>query len=397
MSFIKSIPDEPLGETKYLGISSTCNTIVDYIQSKIIVTPMSIAIHGQWGSGKTNLLKALEKQLDPQKIKVVYFDAWKHESGNPSVALAGKIMKDLYGTGDVINNVIKVAADALIRKTLDMNMSEIISIVQDGIDSSEYLSQTLEKKIAQNIGKNKKLVVLIDDLDRCDIENTLQILSMLKLFLDVKNCICVAAIDFHRVEQAWFSKYSIKEGEESKLKKEGRQYLEKIFQIRIPIPHPEYSQKHEYLTSLMPGVSNQYLESLVEYGPSNPRSIKRMINLISYRTFLVSSKDAEMISLLWTLMEENLSTQILINFYDILESNGGFIVLLNDHAENPQAIYSHFQNMNRKNIPSQFEDLDYAMKYFKTISLLMNSLTEPLGSLLRDFSRLYSASKQLEN
>jgi len=398
MSFINSVSDEPTGETEYLGIDTVCRTLVEYIQSEKIVTPMSIAIHGQWGSGKTNLLKALEKTLDPVKTEVVYFDAWKHESGNPSVALVGKIMKELYGDNNIVKNVVKLAADALIRKTLNMNLDEMTDRLQEGIGSSESLSGTLETRIHQQIGNKKKLIVLIDDLDRCDIENTLQILALLKLFLDVKNCVCVAAIDFHRVEQAWFSKYGIKEDVDSELMKEGRQYLEKIFQIRIPIPHPEDEEKFSYIKNMMKGVPNSYLELFVAFGPSNPRAIKRSINLISYRSMLCDSDDDEMIAFIWTLLEENLSSAGLIRIYDKFESEGGFVQVIegiqtdsNKFEKTLNSIYTPV------NYSGKFKDVRLANDFFRTISNLFKLMASPSGSILRDFSRLYSATKQLQN
>ncbi|QLH03139.1 hypothetical protein C5F47_06035 [Nitrosopumilus cobalaminigenes] len=397
-SLIKSISDEPTGETKYLGIGDVCNTLVNYIQSEKIVTPMSIAIHGQWGSGKTNLLKALQKNLHENKTKVVYFDAWKHESGNPSVALVGKIMKELSGDTTMIKNVVKLAADALIRKTLDMQLDEVANRLSEGMEASESLSEVLEKKINREIGDDKKLIVLIDDLDRCDIENTLQILSLLKLFLDIKNCVCIAAIDFHRVEQAWFSKYGIKEAEESELKKEGRQYLEKIFQIRVPIPHPRNEQKFEYIENLMKDVPREYLDLFVKFGPSNPRAIKRTINLISYRSILCTSDDKEMTAFIWTLLDENFGSKELIKVYDKFESEGGFIQVIDGIQTDGNRFQNTMSSVHRpQNCKIKFQSMGNILEFFKTTSGMFREMTSPKGSIVKDFSKLYSSTKQLQD
>ena len=74
--------------------------------------------------------------------------------------------------------------------------------------------------------KIKKLIILIDDLDRCDVENSLQILSVLKLFLDIENIICIAAVDYKRLENAWLRKYTI---QDKMHQNDAKQYLDKIF------------------------------------------------------------------------------------------------------------------------------------------------------------------------
>ena len=106
---------------------------------------------------------------------------------------------------------------------------------------SDQLSNIIRNKFDQ-----KKLVIIIDDLDRCDVENALQLLTVTKLFLDIENCICIAAVDFNRLKQAWHQKYRT-DNSTSGSDSDGSEYLDKIFQVRIGIPRPSAEQIREYV------------------------------------------------------------------------------------------------------------------------------------------------------
>ena len=58
-----------------------------------------------------------------------------------------------------------------------------------------------------------------------------------------------------------------------------------------------------------------------ELGPKNPRSIKKLLNLISYRT-LVAGETGHIPAILWTLLEYVMGTRNIISFYITLKNNG---------------------------------------------------------------------------
>ncbi|MDE1862846.1 MAG: hypothetical protein KGI33_08035 [Thaumarchaeota archaeon] len=168
--------------------------------------------------------------------------------------------------------------------------------------------------------KHKKLLIIIDDLDRCDVENTLLILSIMKLFLSVKNCICIAAVDFKRLRHAWQVKYGFKT--ENNLEDEGREYLEKIFQIRIGIPLPTEDEMNEYIKNLAPSMPDKLRTMFSKLAKKNPREIKRLLNLISYRGMLLNDDNGNTVACLWTLLEQISSNEKLIKIVDLWAKNG---------------------------------------------------------------------------
>ncbi|WP_420546594.1 P-loop NTPase fold protein [Nitrosopumilus sp.] len=118
--------------------------------------------------------------------------------------------------------------------------------------------------------------------------------------------ICVAAVDFKRLEQAWYQKY----GTDKKSEEEGRSYLQKIFQVRIGMPTPSEEQLEEFYQSLLGKSENKEINSkilslLIQIGPKNPRAIKRMMNLAAFRMSQLEEQkiESQSAAIFWTVLE----------------------------------------------------------------------------------------------
>jgi hypothetical protein len=144
------------------------------------------------------------------------------------------------------------------------------------------------------------VIVLIDDLDRCSLDNVIKILDSLKIFLNMKNFVFVIAVDMSKIKLAW----SIKHGEDDKTSKEGLRYLDKIFQIEISIPSPSSDEIKEYIHFLNPHIPVEFVDLISITGIRNPRSIKKLLNLISLRTNIKKEQPAILeMAFLWTVFE----------------------------------------------------------------------------------------------
>ena len=280
-----------------------------------MITPIAIAIHGEWGSGKTSIMKTLKKKLDSSKFETLFFEAWKYEYSNPSLGLLTEIA-DKYATGDTVMSIIRLGSYILTQKLLGVDPDQVLRYMQNPEARPNALSDTLKTIVKKRIG-NKKLIIIIDDLDRCDVENSLQLLALLKLFLDIDNCICIAAVDFERLKQAWLQKYQTN----SKQTLDGSNYLDKIFQIRIGIPKPSSKQIKEYIKTLVGDMPDDITETFLLTLPKNPRSIKKTLNLISYRVNMLSGDHKEFAAIFWTLLEEVITNGSITNLYKRLSNN----------------------------------------------------------------------------
>lgn len=309
--------DLPIESAQLLGHEKIVQNLKDFIESEDMIAPLSIAIHGEWGTGKTSIMQTLQNTINNKKVDTIFFEAWKYEYSNPALALVTTISEKYASAEGDAKAIITAAAYILADKFLGVDIQKAIEIIRGGKTQADTLSVTLEKLIAKKL-ENKKLIIIIDDLDRCDVENTLQLLALMKLFLGIKNCICIAAVDFKRLEQAWIHKY----GTDRASPNTGSQYLDKIFQIRIGISQPTTKMMREYLQTLTTDIPEELLDLFSRLGPTNPRSVKKMLNLISYRRSLLNSDYNDITASLWTLLEVILSNSTTTFLYELFKKVG---------------------------------------------------------------------------
>jgi len=340
--------DKPVNDAVLLGHDEIVSTLKRFLESDDMITPLSIAINGDWGSGKTSVVNTLAKQLPNDKFIKVFFEPWRYENSDPPLALIATILNVLNkkSVATISKNIVHLAANTFSSKYLNQNIKDVADFITGKVKGVESFSKELEKVIKENQEGNQKLLIMIDDLDRCNVENTLLILSIMKLFLEIEGCICIAAVDFNRLQQAWKAKYQVTDKDDK-----GKEYLEKIFQIKVTLPKPTSDQVREFVEKLVPDMPDELLALFAEIGPRNPRSIKRILNLIKFRTQMLNSDFANESATLWTLLENALTNKNLILAYNGLKKQSGslgeliinvenedldrFVTMLMGHISNP--------------------------------------------------------------
>lgn len=361
-------------------------TLCKFLSSDDVVGPLNIALHGDWGSGKTSLLKTTMKELKKPDEEIIFFEAWKHEYSNPALALVTTIIQKYEKDLSTSQALVYTTANILSHKFLNMDLKAITNSIRKSSKEAVSLNTALEKLVTTKL-KDKKLLIFIDDLDRCDVENTLMVFAVMKLFLEIKNCICIAAVDLNRLATAWAWKY----GKDPKLIKEGTTYLEKIFQIRIGIPHPSSGQLQDYLKEIVPDMPENFLKFLSEVGPSNPRNIKRMLNLAIFRNYVLGNDDkSEVIALLGTIFEIILSNRGVIEFIRACGNSENVLDLVILHGNDWPMIKQRF-SFNQNYITEHNPDVmvqsklffEYAQKILKDLNTTKDVLVPYFDKMIR--------------
>ena len=166
-----------------------------------------IAIYGEWGSGKSSLMKTIESSLNKEKFKTIWYDTWKYETDdNIPYSLLKYILKNdnwekFKEKGEkFLDNIYNLFKG--FNKGLEFNLGivtwkpgETLETIQQ--DQNKALEQTVWEKFKEfeqvfsHITFNeKKLIVFLDDLDRCESQNIISIISSVKLLLSInKNII----------------------------------------------------------------------------------------------------------------------------------------------------------------------------------------------------------------
>ncbi|HEV7516884.1 MAG TPA: P-loop NTPase fold protein, partial [Thermoanaerobaculia bacterium] len=129
---------------------------------------------------------------------------------------------------------------------------------------------------AQESGVSGRLVVFIDDLDRCEESVVVQLLESIKLYLGSPRCVFVLAIDEGAVltalERHW----------KGRSEDANREYLEKLFQAVVPVPAPRRAELRVFIEAQL---GEHEFEGVVECATliqellePNPRKIKNFVN-----------------------------------------------------------------------------------------------------------------------
>lgn len=273
--------------------------------------PKGIAINGYWGTGKTSALLQLRKALtkdDSATIAPIWFEAWRYQhEATPIVALLHEIRAAFSLWNKVIEKSSSIAGitflgilgafDETIKVASGGVMSpKLADLSKIGADyekeryrthlASQDISNLLEQAIASALGDDQKLVIFIDDLDRCHPEAALKLLEGIKVYLNLKNCVIVFAIDQRQIERALKKALDIKDDSDSH---QAREYLEKICQDIYHLPLPNQAHKADYLDKLLAelGLGDQGILHRIEIKsvaetydclPANPRKIKALAN-----------------------------------------------------------------------------------------------------------------------
>lgn len=185
----------------------------------------AVGITGEWGSGKSTFLNTMKKEIKEAKFaEIVEFNPWLCNSPEQVTqdffaTLIDKLSpkhstlsRDINKYAKLLNKIAKPSL-SFFGIDLDLTPSD---------DSLNKLKENISNKLA-NI--QKKVVILIDDTDRLEGNEVFEILRLIRNTADFKNVIYIATYDKEYVTDVL---------EENKIK-DPDNYLEKIFQVEVPL------------------------------------------------------------------------------------------------------------------------------------------------------------------
>lgn len=109
-----SIIEEPILLTMnndFLGTLKKAEAITNFIEhnEKLLNTNNMIALYGEWGSGKSSILKTIEDKLNKERYETIWIDMWQEESDytNLNIKILNKILSSLNIKGDRKKELLK--------------------------------------------------------------------------------------------------------------------------------------------------------------------------------------------------------------------------------------------------------------------------------------------------
>ncbi len=302
-------------------------------------TPFVLGLFGPWGAGKTSILRGVEERLRlSNRAFPVMFNAWRYEredhllvplldtlkdaltswhasvtaqddraeavrsairAGARSLALAGRALLAGFAVRVGVSDMLTVSYDANkslvdLRKGLDAGGDEI-----DNVPASFFHAAigTLREKFEEisNIAPNGRVVVLIDDLDRCLPQHAFEVLEASKVFLDLPGVAFGLGIDREVVAAVAEARYGVLSrenaltGERSAVK--GAEYLQKVCSAWIDIEPIPFGAADDLIEAVIgddhiPKQQARLVRTTVKahlpyrfpFGRINPRAVKQFIN-----------------------------------------------------------------------------------------------------------------------
>lgn len=293
--------------------------------------PLTVGIFGLWGAGKSTLLNLIGKNYEENKdVIYVSINAWMFENyedaktaimealfrelkdneripekirksfvslikkidflkvGRKAVATAAPVIAS-FVTGNPLPLVLNLPNGAKEVEGAIKSLSDSVKGVKD-----DYLKddETVDDSIVNNVRNFRnefektleseeisRVVVLIDDLDRCQPERIIETLEAIKLFLSVKKTTFIIAADENVIQYAIKKKYPNIDGFNIELDKE---YIEKMIQVPIQIPELSPKDVQNYLLLL---VLQKYME---------PNEFEILVSKIEQEKLMVQSGVIEM-------------------------------------------------------------------------------------------------------
>ena len=341
--------------TDRLGFSALIELTVEAL-TRPDLDPVCVGVTGPWGSGKSSIAQQVKDALCSQgDVLVIYVEPWAFDpSTDPKAHLIGDVLNaiskrvnetDSVGTfkvklKDLLGRVrwaraAQLAATTALTAQLPSidNLAELFGSNDDEVveepsidgfrdDFAELVNHDQMKEL-------RRVVVVVDDLDRCLSDTVIAVLEAIKLFLSVPKMAFLVAADETAVKNA----IAIRYGNEPGAANLAERYLDKIVQIpvRVPVldrvaieayilqllalgtrddPSDEADRalreccnalRHEPISTLaersLEGVDPEHVQLAQRLAPllhvgldGNPRRVKRFLNEMGQREHLARSR-----------------------------------------------------------------------------------------------------------
>jgi len=289
--------DEPATQD-LLAFRAVAETAADAIFDDGL-DPVAIGLSGAWGSGKTSVLELIKREIeerakfdDCKKVLVVPTQPWRYDPAvGPKESLISEVLRALSDEFDQTDPVGKSGMEAFQKLVKKVNWSKAVKMVARttltaqlpdlesvmGLVSDDPVSLESENSMDafreefENLLENpalqhlSRVVVLVDDLDRCLPDTVVETLEAIRLFLSARGMSFVIAADEDRVAEAIQLKINAAT-DDANDESPARLYLHKIVQTTIPLPALSRFDTEAYLLLLLAkdSVSSDEYEKLVD-------------------------------------------------------------------------------------------------------------------------------------
>lgn len=301
--------DRPIetGEQDLLGRASFSKQLGKAMYEYNGKDGLVIGLFGKWGTGKTSVINMAVNEItelaknNENRPIIMKFAPWNYSDKDNLISMffqslknkinvqdneelknkVGKALSDYAGAFDALALVPVVGSGvAAILKTLAQAEGTSLMECADLDETKEILEKALIKA-------GKKIIIVIDDIDRLANSQIRDVFQLVKQVADFPNVIYLLAMDREVVRRALTDVHNI----------DGNEYLEKIIQVPFELPELKKSKLHNIFLNKLDQIINDFSDKVVwdtDYWSSvfrncvepyinTLRDVNRMINTFQFR------------------------------------------------------------------------------------------------------------------
>ncbi len=325
----RDIPVESLEQDEF-GISRYVRALCEFIKGSD--TPITIALQGEWGSGKTSFMKMMEtclcSEMLPKEDRYdsIWLHTWDLFLENDYDTAVKKLIVSLFSQMEehfdklnskqkseqrikVMKEYIKgISSMMLTAINIELEVSgKMLDKILGGKDSmsirklkqdfADFVSNEVDEK--GNGVTDQAFLIFVDDLDRLEPRLAVTLLEALKNLFDIEKCVFILAIDYDVVAMGIEQKYGVSQIANRDL---GRDFFDKLIQVPYVLPVAKYDISDMIINRLR---AIHFFEREYDYVKyegkiveifqmatnKNPRAIKRLLNMLHLLSALKMSEE----------------------------------------------------------------------------------------------------------
>ncbi|KJR46717.1 putative phage protein [Desulfosporosinus sp. I2] len=253
-----------------------------------------ISVDASWGSGKSYLLNMWKNWLVAEENSnnnyfVSYYNAWENDDFDDAfIPLIYKLQEmDVYKEDNILLDNLKQRSISFlkscgvailkdgIKKTIGIETADLVCNGIDGAAEKEVESyfeqyrkfieekEKFRKALINFVPENGKLIIFVDELDRCRPTFAVETLEIVKHYFNIQNIVFIFAVDLEQLSHSIATMYG--EGMDS------AGYLRRFFDFNINIPSGDIRQylviklkdftvRMGNLASFMDVITNSYIK-----------------------------------------------------------------------------------------------------------------------------------------
>ncbi len=290
-------------------------------------TPMTIAIQGGWGSGKTTAMRVIRDRLkgseQKEKLLQIEFNTWQYARAEGDALFVPLLRQMAEAVRKVCwerskedkedrkeyNKTFKPALrekHRIVGAAVSAGVGFVVTGLKNAMKYGDVIVDLLtpEKPEPDNEIKERgevydyvegmkerldagiellktqlgidRIVFYIDDLDRLEPELAVSFLEDLKNLFVCRSCVFVLALDHEIVWRGIQKRYSF---DQSAAAEYSSRFFDKLIQLPFSLPCHQYDVER-YVASLLGTKDPELCRIIRAFGDTNPRSIKRLFNIL---------------------------------------------------------------------------------------------------------------------